>query len=94
MLEIAYIYRRPITMTYNAHNSDPELKLDVAVWEEINELNKFLKIFYLATKSFSGVYFPTICEVLVYVCAVTNKFAEYKNIEKFAPVVEAMIQKF
>ena len=74
MLEVAYAYRQPITTLFNNHNAYPELKINDSDWDEVNELRIFLKSFYDATKIFSGIYYPTISEILIHICEISSIF--------------------
>ena len=94
MLEVAYTYKEPITMQFNSHNAYPELKLNDSDWDEVNELRIFLKSFYDATKKISGIYYPTISEILIHICEISSLFSEYKTNELFTSAIEVMITKF
>ncbi|KAL3370645.1 hypothetical protein AABB24_007614 [Solanum stoloniferum] len=94
MLEVAYTYKEPITMQFNSHNAYPEFKLNDSDWNEVNELRIFLKSFYDATKIFSGMYYPTISEILIHICEISYIFVEYKTNELFTIAIEVMITKF
>ena len=94
MLEVAYAYRQPITTLFNNHNAYPEFKINDSDWDEVNELRIFLKSFYDATKFFSGIYYPTISEILIHICEISSIFSEYKTNTLFTSAIEVMITKF
>lgn len=94
MLDVAYKYRKAITMQFNAHTAYSEYKFTDDNWTNVNELVKFLKAFYDAAKVFSGMYYPTISEILIHVCEISSIFTEYKYKSLFETPIEAIIQKF
>ena len=72
MLIVAYDYREPIKLVYNARNTNPDLNLCDDDWAEIKALCKFLKTFYQATHTVSAIYTPTISSVLVNITVVSS----------------------
>jgi len=81
MLKVAYDYRVPIQKVFNMHNAHPVDQIVDSDWDEIRELTKFLENFYYATKQFSGIYYPTVIQILWYICGISVVFVKYKKIQ-------------
>ncbi|KAG5605119.1 hypothetical protein H5410_026611 [Solanum commersonii] len=53
-------YEEPVQLVFNAHNADPNSRIDYEDWKNIKELIEFFSVFYKATNAASGQYHPTI----------------------------------
>ncbi len=63
------------------------------VWEKCFKLVKLLRYFYEATNFFSGVYYPTVHQAMLYFVNIVYVFHQYKDDEFLKPTVEAMQKK-
>ncbi|KAG5614098.1 hypothetical protein H5410_013922 [Solanum commersonii] len=53
MLQVAYIYQEPVQLVFNAHNADPNLRIDYEDWENTKELIEFLINIYAISSEFA-----------------------------------------
>ena len=91
MLLVGHQYQKPLQYVFNAHHYHPHEQIQDSDWNEIEGLCIFLEKFYIATKAFSGQYYPTIAQVLFYICGLTKLFAEYRESNE---AIDDMIFKF
>ena len=63
-------------------------------WENAEMILKFLKVFYLATTTFSNVYIPSSHTALHNIYEITKCFAKYRSHTQLQPVVVAIEVKY
>jgi len=94
-LVVAYEYRNPINSTFNAHVSDDDEHLTNADWANVKMLVDFLEKFHIATNEFSGQYYPTISNCLVYIAELANLFDHFsEGREIYQLAIDSMRKKF
>ena len=92
MLKNTIEYKNVISIFYNLKMSSIELQdFD---WFLVEKFVGFLEVFYEATVTLSGVYYPTSPLVLHSLLEITTLFSSTKDDALFRPIVESMVRKF
>ena len=92
MLEVALSYKDMVTTYYNGRNADR--LLTEADWQICQCFYYFLKVFYDATVTLSGVYYPTSHHALHKLYDIANAFEMHRDVEIFSATVAFMENKF
>jgi len=96
-LVVAYEYRNPINATFNSRvgGEDDDEMLTTQDWTNVKILLDFLEHFQIATNAFSGQYYPTISNCLVYIAALSDLFVEFsEGGDIYELAINEMKQKF
>ncbi|KAJ6848238.1 putative zinc finger BED domain-containing protein RICESLEEPER 2-like [Iris pallida] len=93
MLKFALPFKDAITYFCNMdHNFEYPVTEDD--WIVATSICEFLEIFYKATCTLSGVYYPTSCLALRELFNMSCLFSKYRNVPNFDYVVKRMEAKF
>ncbi|KAJ6804882.1 zinc finger BED domain-containing protein RICESLEEPER 2 [Iris pallida] len=93
MLKSAIPFKDPITYYCNT-DLNFEFQVTEDDWEVASSIYDFLETFYNATRTLSGVYYPTSCLALQELCNISFLFSKYRTNHNFAYVVQKMEAKF
>ena len=92
MLKKVQGYEHLISVFVNANAG--KLVVANSDWQTVSYFREFFRPFYKATKTLSGIYYPTSYLVIDFIWLIADKFAKSREHPLLGHVVAAMEEKF